>query len=130
MIREIGNTFDQTVCPTLLDELATALAAEEAGRERPAENDGLGEVFQSTVGAPAPGNGCRRSTRLWRLTGGTGIGDQEREADLDLMETGPLKSFATWARSSLITEVAARLAAVLAQGSPERVERPGVCACP
>jgi hypothetical protein len=42
------------------------------------------------------------------------------------METGPLKSFAAWARSSLIIEVTARLAAVLTQGSPERVERPGV----
>ncbi|AFR34583.1 BREX-1 system adenine-specific DNA-methyltransferase PglX [Arthrobacter sp. Rue61a] len=42
------------------------------------------------------------------------------------METAPLKSFATWARTSLIKEVTARLAAVLAPGSPERVERPGV----
>jgi hypothetical protein len=42
------------------------------------------------------------------------------------METAPLKSFATWARTSLIKEVNARLAAVLAPGSPERVERPGV----
>jgi hypothetical protein len=42
------------------------------------------------------------------------------------METAPLKSFATWARTSLIKEVTARLAAVLAPGSPERVERPTV----
>ena len=38
------------------------------------------------------------------------------------METAPLKSFATWARRELITEVSARLTAALAPGSPERVE--------
>lgn len=38
------------------------------------------------------------------------------------METGPLKSFATWARTELIQEVGARIAAVLAPGSSERVE--------
>ena len=42
------------------------------------------------------------------------------------METAPLKSFAAWARTSLIKEVTARLAAVLAPGSPERVERSAV----
>jgi hypothetical protein len=40
------------------------------------------------------------------------------------METAPLKSFATSARTELIREVRARITAVLAQGSPERVERP------
>lgn len=40
------------------------------------------------------------------------------------METAPLKSFATSARSELIREVTARIAAVLAQGSPERIEQP------
>ncbi len=40
------------------------------------------------------------------------------------METAPLKSFATWARNSLIREVAARIAVVLAPASPVRVERP------
>ena len=40
------------------------------------------------------------------------------------METAPLKSFATSARTELIREVAARITAVLAQGSPERVEQP------
>jgi len=39
------------------------------------------------------------------------------------METAPLKSFATWARTSLIREVTARIAAVLAPGSSERVEQ-------
>jgi hypothetical protein len=39
------------------------------------------------------------------------------------METAPLKSFATWARTALIREVAARITAVLAPGSSERVER-------
>lgn len=39
------------------------------------------------------------------------------------METAPLKNFATWARTSLIREVAARIAAVLAPGSSERVEQ-------
>jgi SAM-dependent methyltransferase len=39
------------------------------------------------------------------------------------METAPLKSFATWARNSLIREVAARIAVVLAPASVERVER-------
>lgn len=39
------------------------------------------------------------------------------------METAPLKSFATWARSALIREVTARIAAVLASGSSERVEQ-------
>ncbi|MHB1596947.1 MAG: BREX-1 system adenine-specific DNA-methyltransferase PglX [Streptosporangiaceae bacterium] len=39
------------------------------------------------------------------------------------METAPLKSFATWARTSLIREVTARIAVVLAPGSPERVEQ-------
>jgi len=39
------------------------------------------------------------------------------------METAPLKSFATWARTSLIREVTARIAVVLAPASPERVER-------
>lgn len=40
------------------------------------------------------------------------------------METAPLKSFATWARTALIREVTARIAVVLAPASPERVERP------
>ena len=39
------------------------------------------------------------------------------------METAALKSFATWARRELITEVGARLMAVLAPASIERVER-------
>ena len=39
------------------------------------------------------------------------------------METAPLKSFATWARTALIREVSARMAAVLAPGSAERVEQ-------
>jgi hypothetical protein len=39
------------------------------------------------------------------------------------METAPLKSFATWARTTLIREVAARITAVLAPGSSERVEQ-------
>ncbi len=38
------------------------------------------------------------------------------------METAPLKSFATWARRELITQVSARLTAVLAPSSQERVE--------
>ena len=40
------------------------------------------------------------------------------------METAPLKSFATWARTTLIREVTARVGVVLAPGSPERVEQP------
>src|SRR4051794_34804512 len=40
------------------------------------------------------------------------------------METAPLKSFASSARTELIREVSARIIAVLAQGSPERVEQP------
>lgn len=44
------------------------------------------------------------------------------------METAPLKSFATWVRTALIREVAARIAVVLAPGSPQRVERPGAVA--
>ncbi|MGW3959130.1 BREX-1 system adenine-specific DNA-methyltransferase PglX [Amycolatopsis sp. NPDC005003] len=40
------------------------------------------------------------------------------------METAPLKSFATWARTTLIREVTARIAVVLAPASPERVEQP------
>jgi hypothetical protein len=39
------------------------------------------------------------------------------------METAPLKSFATWARSALIREVTARISAVLAPGSSERIEQ-------
>jgi hypothetical protein len=39
------------------------------------------------------------------------------------METAPLKSFATWARTALIREVSARIAAVLAPGSSERIEQ-------
>ncbi|MCB9405026.1 MAG: BREX-1 system adenine-specific DNA-methyltransferase PglX [Microthrixaceae bacterium] len=39
------------------------------------------------------------------------------------METAPLKSFAAWARTALIREVNARLAAVLAPGASERVEQ-------
>ncbi len=38
------------------------------------------------------------------------------------MDTAPLKSFATWARTALIREVSARIAAVLAPGSKDRVE--------
>ena len=38
------------------------------------------------------------------------------------METAPLKSFATWARTALIAEVSARLGVVLAPGSSDRVE--------
>lgn len=40
------------------------------------------------------------------------------------METAPLRSFATWARTELITQVSARIAAVLAPASPERTENP------
>jgi hypothetical protein len=40
------------------------------------------------------------------------------------METAPLKSFATWARTALIRDVIARVAVVLAPASPERVEQP------
>lgn len=40
------------------------------------------------------------------------------------METAPLKSFATWARTALTREVTARIAVVLAPASPERVEQP------
>ncbi|WP_029253806.1 BREX-1 system adenine-specific DNA-methyltransferase PglX [Paraoerskovia marina] len=40
------------------------------------------------------------------------------------MDTAPLKSFAISARTELIREVGARIAAVLAPGSPERVEQP------
>lgn len=40
------------------------------------------------------------------------------------MDTTVLKSFATSARTELIREVAARITAVLAQGSPDRVEQP------
>ncbi|MBU1800643.1 MAG: BREX-1 system adenine-specific DNA-methyltransferase PglX [Actinobacteria bacterium] len=39
------------------------------------------------------------------------------------MEAAPLKNFATWARTALIREVTARVAAVLAPGSSERVEQ-------
>ncbi|WP_032406942.1 BREX-1 system adenine-specific DNA-methyltransferase PglX [Rhodococcoides fascians] len=42
------------------------------------------------------------------------------------METAPLKSFATWARTALIREVTARIAVVLAPASPERVEQPTI----
>ncbi|MGW5301714.1 BREX-1 system adenine-specific DNA-methyltransferase PglX [Rhodococcus aetherivorans] len=40
------------------------------------------------------------------------------------MDTASLKSFATWARTSLLREVTARMAAVLAPGASERVEQP------
>lgn len=40
------------------------------------------------------------------------------------METLPLKSFATWARTELITQVSARIAAVLGPASPDRTEYP------
>ena len=44
------------------------------------------------------------------------------------METAPLKSFATWARTALIREVAARIAIALAPASPQRVEQPSAVA--
>ncbi len=44
------------------------------------------------------------------------------------METAPLKSFATWARTALIREVSARIAVVLAPASSDRVEQPNVIA--
>ena len=40
------------------------------------------------------------------------------------MDTAALKSFATTARTELIREVGARITAVLAHGSPERIEQP------
>lgn len=40
-----------------------------------------------------------------------------------MIETAPLRSFATWARTALISEVGARISAVLAPGSSERVEQ-------
>jgi len=40
------------------------------------------------------------------------------------MDTSSLKSFATWARISLMRDVAARLGVVLAPSSPERLEHP------
>src|SRR5262249_32616363 len=49
---------------------------------------------------------------------------ERRKANLSLMETALLKSFATWARTSLIREVTAQIAVVLAPASPERVEQP------
>src|SRR5690606_10454498 len=51
---------------------------------------------------------------------------QRRKANHALMDTAPLKSFATSARAELIREVGARVTAVLAQGSPERIEQPRV----
>jgi hypothetical protein len=44
------------------------------------------------------------------------------------MDTAPLKSFATWARTALIREVTARIAVVLAPASPQRVEQPKIVA--
>jgi hypothetical protein len=44
------------------------------------------------------------------------------------METAPLKSFATWARTALIREVTARISVVLAPASSERVEQPSAVA--
>ena len=44
------------------------------------------------------------------------------------METAPLKAFATSARVELLREIRARITAVLAPGSPERVENPGAVA--
>ena len=44
------------------------------------------------------------------------------------MDTAPLKSFATWARTTLIREVTARVTMVLAPASPERVEQPKIVA--
>ncbi|TFC82138.1 BREX-1 system adenine-specific DNA-methyltransferase PglX [Cryobacterium sp. TmT2-59] len=44
------------------------------------------------------------------------------------METAPLKSFATWARIALIREVNARIVAVLAPASKDRVESASVVA--
>ena len=44
------------------------------------------------------------------------------------METAPLKSFATKARTDLMKEVAARLDVVLAPGSNARAEQPGAVA--
>src|SRR5699024_4946957 len=49
---------------------------------------------------------------------------QRRKANHALMDTAALKSFATSARTELIREVGARITAVLAQGSSERVEQP------
>ena len=40
------------------------------------------------------------------------------------MDTAPLQSFATWSRTSLIREVTARIAVMLAPASPQRVEQP------
>ena len=40
------------------------------------------------------------------------------------METGPLKVFATWARTALIREVTARIAVVLAPASPNESNSP------
>jgi len=40
------------------------------------------------------------------------------------MQTAPLKSFATWARTALIREVTGRIAVVLAPASPQRIEQP------
>jgi hypothetical protein len=44
------------------------------------------------------------------------------------MGTAPLKSFATWARTALTREVAARIAVVFAPASPERIEQPDAVA--
>lgn len=44
------------------------------------------------------------------------------------METAPLKSFATWARTTLIRDVNARIVMALGPASPERVEQPKVIA--
>ncbi len=134
-IREARTSFEVTQYPALLDQLAASArpAPQAAGGEgeaapKPTPAKPVETISIKTITVPGTHGVLTSSDDVERYIDGAprhAAGHLERrKANLTLMETAPLKSFATWARTSLIREVTARVAVVLAPGSPERIEQP------
>ncbi|MEK8225272.1 hypothetical protein NKG05_02750 [Oerskovia sp. M15] len=131
-IREIGREFADETYGRLLDLL-------EAPTVPPTPVPGGTEAHTPPSGADVGRHPVsRRSRTARRCPGDRGTGrrlprrlphnaahhDSRRKADHSLMDTSTLKSFAPKARTALIADVTARVAAVLAATSAERVELP------
>ena len=123
LILQVGATFEQDDYPELLSHL---VASQQGGGNgaTAAEADGVGQDDPRLGRLRSPRIRSRRRQLPRRPAHRTRRDPQRRKANHALMETAPLKSFATSARTELIREVGARITAVLAQGSPERVEQP------
>lgn len=120
LIQQIGSNFESSEYPGLLD-----LCGIVAGHPSPDPEPVKQTVSVKTVevaGASGVRDRGRRRQLPDRPAQRTPQDAERRKANHPVMETAPLRNFATWARASLIREVTARVAAVLAPGSSERVE--------